>query len=129
VWLGAAVLAGLVGATDMAHKAHANPASLLRANASRFALALVPPLAAGALLTFALFRAGHADFLPGIWLLLYGAGVVGAGAFSIRAVRVMGLVFMALGAGALLSPPEWGDAWMAAGFGAVHVLFGVWIAR
>ena len=104
-------------------------AVIVRGPASRFALGLMPPLAAGAVLTFALFRAGRAEFLPGIWLSTYGAGVVCGGAFSIRAVRWMGLAFMTLGAAALLSPSMWGDAWMAAGFGGVHVLFGIWIAR
>jgi hypothetical protein len=36
---------------------------------------------------------------------------------------------MVFGAGALMSPAGWGDAWMAAGFGALHVIFGTVIAR
>jgi len=90
-WFGAAVLAILIGASDMAQKARAERASLLRGPGWRFAMALVPPLAAGALLTFVLFRAGMADLLPGIWLLVYGVAVVAAGTFSIRAVKWMGL--------------------------------------
>jgi hypothetical protein len=72
---------------------------------------------------------GLHDLLPGVWLLCYGAGVVSAGTFSIRPVRVMGVCFMVLGLSALRAPPSWGDAWMAAGFGGLHVLFGLWIAR
>jgi hypothetical protein len=41
----------------------------------------------------------------------------------------MGLGFMGLGALALLGPAGWGDAWMAAGFGGLHILCGVVIAR
>src|SRR5262249_25590689 len=92
-WFGAALLAILIGASDMAQKARAERWSLLRGPGWRFAMALVPPLVAGALLTFVLFRAGRPDLLPGTWLLLYGVAVVGAGTFSIRAVKWMGATF------------------------------------
>jgi hypothetical protein len=128
-WICAAVLALLVGATDMANKLRAGGNSMFRGTASRFASALVPPVAAGACLTLGLGRAGLFDILPGTWLLCYGAGVVSAGSLSTGAVRVMGAGFMLFGASALLSPPSWGDAWMAAGFGGLHIIFGLWIAR
>jgi len=41
----------------------------------------------------------------------------------------MGLCFMALGAGALFAPPEFANWFMAAGFGGLHIVFGVIIAR
>jgi hypothetical protein len=128
-WICAAFLAFLVGATDMANKLRAGGNSLLSGPASRFASALVPPVAAGACLTLGLGHAGLFDVLPGAWLLCYGAGVVSAGSLSTVAVRVMGACFMLFGASALLSPPAWGNAWMAAGFGGLHLLFGLWIAR
>ena len=129
VWVGSALVATLVGATDMANKLRGGGISLLRGSGWRFVAALVPSIVAGACLTIAFARTGLHDLLPGMWLLCYGSGVVSAGAFSIRTVRVMGACFMALGLAALLGPARWGDAWMAAGFGGLHVLFGVWIAR
>jgi hypothetical protein len=129
IWLGAALLAILIGASDMAQKARAERESLLRGPGWRFAMALVPPLAAGAVLTFVLFRSGLSDFLPGIWLLVYGVAVVAAGTFSIRAVKWMGLSFMLAGGATLLAPASWGDACMAAGFGGIHIAYGIWIAR
>ena len=66
--------------------------------------------------------------IAGVWLLLYGTGVVTGGAFSIRIVPLMGLCFMVLGAVALFCPPNWGNAFLASGFGGLHILFGAVIA-
>jgi len=92
-------------------------------------LSFAPPIFVGALLTLALFRAGALAALPGLWLLLYGTAIVTGGAFSVRIVPLMGLCIMLFGGAALFSPAAWGDAWMAAGFGGVQVVFGAWIAR
>jgi hypothetical protein len=67
--------------------------------------------------------------LPGMWLLLYGLGITTAGAFSIRAVPLMGLGFIILGAAALFIPALDGDLMMALGFGGLQVGFGLLIAR
>jgi hypothetical protein len=83
----------------------------------------------GALLTIALVRGGLLSALPGTWLLLYGAAVVTGGAYSVRIVPLMGAGFIALGGAALFAPASWGDAFMAAGFGALHIIFGLVIWR
>ena len=82
----------------------------------------------GALLTLVLVRADLHSALPGTWLLLYGTGVVTGGAFSVRVVPIMGLCFMALGTVALLAP-AWSEWLLAAGFGGLHIIFGLIIAR
>jgi hypothetical protein len=41
----------------------------------------------------------------------------------------MGLCFLLAAAGAALTPPEAGLAWLVLGFGWLHVLFGAYIAR
>jgi hypothetical protein len=83
---------------------------------------------AGALLSAFLYDTGLVAALPGVWLLLFGTGVVTAGAFSVKVVPVMGMCFMALGTVALFTPAGWADAMMALGFGGLNVLFGAIIA-
>ena len=129
VWLSASVLALSIGGWTMALKARRAGTSVFSYSGRRFVLSYVPPLAVGVLLTLVLVRAGLYSALPGTWLLLYGTGVVTGGAFSVRIVPLMGLCFMALGAIALLSPPGWGEWLMAAGFGGLHIIFGLIIAR
>jgi len=70
-----------------------------------------------------------AKLLPGVWLLLYGGGLVSGGMFSLRVVPVVGAGFMVIGAVALFAPVESGNLLLAAGFGALHVVLGVVVAR
>jgi hypothetical protein len=128
-WLGEAALAFILTVGASLWKAQRLEGSFFSVPGRRFLLSLFPPLLAGALLTAALFDAGRVSFLPGVWLLLYGAGIATGGAFSVRIVPVMGLAFMALGALALFAPHSWGDPLLAAGFGGLHLLFGAIIAR
>ncbi|KAA0252298.1 hypothetical protein FBQ97_18620 [Acidobacteria bacterium ACD] len=129
VWLAAAAVAAAISGVSLAVKARRTGAPLASGPARKFFLAFAPPVVAAALLTPALFLAGEKRLLPGTWLLLYGAGVVTAGAHSIRVVPAMGLSLMAAGAVALLLPEGLADAAMAAGFGLLLAGFGVVIAR
>lgn len=128
-WMLAALVALGIGAWATAQKAHAANVSLLSGPARKFALSLSPPLITAGILTAVLYNAGLVRVLPGMWLLLYGAGVVTGGAFSVKVVPVMGLCFMGLGTVALCAPPTWGDGLMALGFGGLQIVFGVIIAR
>ncbi|MBK7644640.1 MAG: hypothetical protein IPJ19_16630 [Planctomycetes bacterium] len=129
LWLTAALVAFVVGGTDMLRKVRAQRASLLSAPASRFFLTLIPAFFTGACLTLVLARAGEWQLLPGTWLLAYGSAVFAASVHTIRGVRWMGAAFLALGAFSLLFPDGRGDVWMALGFGGVHIVYGAWIAR
>ena len=128
-WLVAAGVASLIGAADVVHKARASGSSLRARPASGIALALAPVFFSGVCLTAALVSAGRFDLLPGLWLVLYGAGVVGASAFTLRAVRWMGAAFLLVGAATLAAPAGWGNVGLGFGFGAIHVAFGLSIAR
>jgi len=129
LWLGEAVVAMAIGVWSAAVKSRRLGVPLFGTTGQRFMLAFATPAAAGIALTAALVQAQALTLLPGMWLLLYGAAVAGGGAFSVRMVPVMGAAFMAIGAAALFTPAASGDLWLGIGFGLVHVVFGVLIAR
>jgi hypothetical protein len=128
-WLGDAAVAIAIAIVTMTRKARRLDLPLLAAPAKRFALAYVPPLAAGAVLTAVFVDNGLSARLPGCWLLLYGVAIATAGTLSVRVVQFMGVVFMALAAASFAAPASFGDAFMAAGFGGLHIVFGLIIAR
>ena len=128
-WLAAAALSVVIGLAAIARKARASGAPFIGTPFRRFALAYVPPIAAGAMLTPVFLANGLTTRLPGCWLLLYGTALVAGGALSVRIVPLMGLAFMALSTAAFVAPTTWGNAFMAAGFGGFHILFGLVIAR
>lgn len=128
-WLVEAAVAASIGAVAMIRKARREDSPLWAGPGRKFAMGFLPALITGALLSMALLRAGEITLLPAVWLLLYGTAVVAGGAFSVRIVPVLGACFWGIGVVALFAPPAWGDAMLAAGFGALHLVFGYWIAR
>lgn len=130
IWFVDAAVAVAIGLVTMSVKARRSGVPLSSAApAHRFALAFVPPLVAGMVLTPVFAAMGLMARLPGCWLLLYGTAAATGGAFSVRIVPLMGACFMALGAIAFAAPAEWGHWLMAAGFGGLHIGFGFLIAR
>lgn len=128
-WLGCAVVAGLVAGITMVLKARRANVSFRGAGARRFFISYFAPIAAAAALTYVLGHNGLYAVLPATWLLLYGASFISSGAFSIPVVPVMGVCFLVLGVVACFVPPAAGNALLGAGFGGLHVGFGVVIAR
>jgi hypothetical protein len=129
VWMFEALLAAGLGVAALLFKAMRAGDAIINGPGRRFGLGVLPPFIVGAVLTYVLWQAKQLQLLPGVWLLCYGTGVVTGGAFSMRVVPVMGICFMILGALALLTPPAW-QAWLlAAGFGVLHIVFGLIIAR
>ena len=128
-WVAAAGVSAVIGALSTARKTRTAQEPLIPGPARKFALSLAPAVVSGALLTGALERGERFDLLPGMWLLLYGAGLVAAGAWSVRVVPVIGTAFMVLGAVGLLLPLPWDNWLLIGGFGGLHVAFGVIVGR
>ena len=129
IWIGEAVLALAIAATATRRKTIAAGEPLWSGPALKFAFSVAPALVVGALATLALAGTTLAHLLPAFWLLLYGAGLVSGGMFSLRIVPLTGVAFMAVGALALFAPGGWGNVFLAAGFGGLHVMFGPIVAR
>ncbi|MBK8179889.1 MAG: hypothetical protein IPK67_13605 [Planctomycetes bacterium] len=133
VWIGAACLGLAIGLWSVARRARQLSVPLTRGPARSFAFGLSVPLAAGALITGALWRYGAFGAMPATWMLLYGCALLSAGTFSLRQVRTMGAAFF--GAGALtlavpLSPlAAASNLLLAATFGGLHLLFAALVAR
>jgi hypothetical protein len=128
-WLIEAALAAGVATGFMTVKARAAGMPLITGPVRKLVLSFSPPMLVGVLLTIVFVQRGLESFLPGSWMLLYGTGVVTAGTYSVPIVPVMGAGFMVLGACALFAPAAWATAFMVAGFGGLHILFGTLIAR
>jgi hypothetical protein len=128
-WLIEAAVAAVIGFTSMGEKGRRAGVDFTAAPARRFFASYFAPLVAGAVITAILWRASLFEAMPATWLLLYGTSFVGSGAFSIRLIPVMGLLFMLLGIIAAFLPLELGNVLLGVGFGGLHVVFGLIIAR
>lgn len=129
IWLAEAGVAGGISVASMTIKSHAANMPLFSGPMRKLVLSFSPPIAAGSVLTLALHGSAAFAMVPAIWMLLYGAGVISAGTYSVRIVPVMGGAFMLSGVVALLTPDAWTTGLMIASFGGLHILFGILIAR
>jgi hypothetical protein len=128
VWVVELVVAGALAVGLTARKAHAMGVPMRSYAGRKLILAFTPPMVVGGLLTAAAFASADYGLVPGIWLALYGTGVMAGGAYSVRVVPMMGAAFIALSAVALLAPVN-GDLLLGLGLGGLHVLFGTVIWR
>lgn len=142
-WIGVAVLAWSIGMGTMAVKARRVAQPIWTGLGRRVLIGFSPAIVAGIVLT-EVFYEFHLDaLLPGMWLLLYGVGICGAGAFSVRIVPLLGMAFMAASLlafyvmgfeihsvpPAIVGPLCATDLVLLAGFGGLHLGFGFSIAR
>lgn len=128
-WLAEGGIAAGISVASMAIKSHTANMPLLTGPMRKLILSFSPPMVVGAVLTAVFVQHQLYAFLPGAWMLLYGAAVITAGTFSVRSVPVMGAGFMFCGAAAFVAPAAWTTGLMIAAFGGLHVVFGIWIAR
>lgn len=128
-WIVEAALGFAIGLLAMWQKSRIVDTPLFSTPAKKFALSFAPALIAGVVITMGLLRAGHYDLMAPVWMVTYGAAVVGGGAFSVRVVPVMGWCFIALAGIAFALPAGYANWFMAASFGLMHIVFGAIIAK
>lgn len=128
-WLGAVLIAPVVGFVALFRKARRTKTSLRSGVGQKFIVSFSSCLLVGLILSVGLWRADQWVMLPGIWMLMYGVGTVTGGALSIRIIPMMGVLFILAGGVALFVPLFWGNLLMAVSFGGFHLVFGVIIAR
>ncbi|MCI0341210.1 MAG: hypothetical protein L0216_08660 [Planctomycetales bacterium] len=131
VWGSVAGVAILSAVLFTVRKARLRRDAVWNAPTRMVVAALAPPFLAAVALTAALGARGPdgIGLLPGVWLLLYGAGLWGASLQTRREFQAIGAAAMALGAAALASPAPLGTLFMGAGFGGLHVLYAAVAAR
>lgn len=128
-WMFDAAVAASMGVTALVRKASISKTPLKSGVGRKFITGFLPALFVGAVLTVALWRTGEIALLPGVWMLLYGIGTLTGGAYSVRIVPVMGILFILAGTVTLFMSPEWHNVMMAATFGGLHLGFGCLIIR
>jgi hypothetical protein len=128
-WLIEAVLAFCIGMLAMWQKAKNSGDSLISAPARKVAYGFAPPIIAGIVLTSLFYFKGLFAYLPTVWLTLYGTAVVTGGAYSVRIVPIVGWIFVGLGLVSVFVDTSYGNLLMGIGFGVLHIVFGLIIAR
>jgi hypothetical protein len=86
-------------------------------------------LGAGVIMTAVHWSAGNVHAIPGTWLLLYGCALMTASTATTRMIAAMGALFILLGLVTLLLPDGLQILMLGAGFGGLHILFGILIGR
>ena len=94
--------------------------------AARMFLSQIPLGIVAGMLTLALGLSGYIEFIPALWLLHFGLITYSFSYFAGTDHKVKSAVFLVLGTLALFGPSSWALPLLAAGFGAVHVVFGVY---
>jgi hypothetical protein len=129
IWLGAALLGALLGSILIVRESSLRDLRLVGTPLLKFALCLSPSLGAGLVMTAVHWFGGNQHAIPGTWLLLYGCALVTASAATTRIIAALGMLFVLFGLAALLLPDDWQIWMLGAGFGGLHILFGLLIGR
>lgn len=125
-WLGVALLGALIGFTTTAQAYFFREDEFARRKTRRVLAQFLPSLAAGGIITAALARDPDlVPFLPGLWSLVFGLGLISARPYLPRGIGLVGLGYLLAG-GVLLTrrfaSPEFAGWTVGGVFGAGHLL-------
>ncbi len=90
--------------------------------------ALLVPLGSGGVFSLILMRQELYGMIPSAMLLFYGMALVHAGKYTVNDLRVLGLCEIVLGLAAGFVP-DLGLWFWAAGFGLLHIIYGIAMYR
>jgi hypothetical protein len=125
IWVVAAAAAACAGACSLAGSASVWRGQLRNTAVWKVFEHLLPSLFAGAVLTAVLWHAGVSRVVPGVWLLLYGCGLLYLSAVASRGIALLGALFAALAVLAFGLPESRQAVLLGVGFGELHILYGV----
>ena len=131
IWLCCAAAAMLVNYGAIAHWFARDASARDRWQTRTVGLSILPALALGAALSFALLSADRVALVPGVWFGCYGVGLFASRTLVPRGVVIIAALFLALGGALLAAPASLALAWwlMPLGFGAGQVAIGVLVIR
>ncbi|HEX3915198.1 MAG TPA: hypothetical protein VHW71_16990 [Steroidobacteraceae bacterium] len=129
IWMTAALLGAIMGSVLIVRESSLRDLRLIGTPLHKFALCISPSLGAGLVLTAVHWSGGNLHAIPGTWLLLYGCALIAASAATIRVIAALGGLFVLFGLAALLLPEAAQLPMLGAGFGGLHIVFGLLIAR
>jgi hypothetical protein len=72
-------------------------------------------------------RTHEIQYIAPVWMMLYGTGVYTAGLFSVRAPRILGMIFIAAGVVSIHFLQQIGVITAALSFGFFHIAFGLYV--
>lgn len=98
--------------------------TLWNAASRAMARAMALPLAAGAVFCFGFMKYGHAVYLAPACLIFYGLALYNGSKYTLSEIRYLGLLEVILGCMCLFLP-GYGLYFWAAGFGLLHILYGI----
>jgi hypothetical protein len=90
----------------------------------RLLFGLVAPLLAGGIFCFALYKQHHFGMVAPVMLIFYGLGLMNASKYTLNDVEYLGYCELVLGLAALFLP-GYGLVFWAAGFGLLHIIYGI----
>lgn len=96
------------------------------ATSRRLIANMAVPLAAGGILILIFLSKGLIGLMPPATLLFYGLALYNASKFTFDDVKFLGLIQMALGLASFYFV-AWGLLFWAVGFGAVHIIYGIYM--
>lgn len=129
LWVVAAPIAALAGALLMTSSASGVSFIGTGQPGRKLLQGLMPCLFAGAVMTAVLWKANYIGAAPGTWLLLYGCALICASISTKMIVTWLGGCFVTLGVLALVAPAAAQIPLLGLGFGGLHIIFGILIAR